>query len=875
MNLHSLLGNTIARKITIYVVFLSLFAVLVGTGLQLYLTYRQNMRQVYATLALIEASYLDSLVDSIWVYNDKQVRILLDGMLGLSGVEYVYISKEGTNSWSSGAIKSNSIIEKKLPLIYRGGNNHERLGTLYIVVGLDNVYRSLIAGTLFALVISTIVIFLTAGVILFIFRPLVTRHMTTIAHFVNNIDMAKEETTLKLQRPSLTGRKADELDQVVNAINNMGMNLRESIAKLKYSEARYRSLIENQTDLVCRFTPDGTFSFVNDVYCELFNISKKEIIGSKWKSLLVDDDVEFINEKLSVSLYKNPTAVIESRVRSGAGEIRWMHFNNSGIFDSQGNLLEIQSVGRDITDRKYAEEKERASRGFLVNILNNIGDPVFVKDDQHRLTVVNNAFCSTFGKPRGEIIGKTLVEDVPPNEQDHFLKIDRQVIRDGKENVCEETLTVQGSKSLTILTKKSLYVADNGEKFLVGVIRDITERKEAEEERNKLTTQLHQSQKMESIGNLAGGIAHEFNNMLAIIMGNNELIMEELPQGSLARESSEEIRIAGIRARDVVKQLLTFSRQDDAIKKVMDLTSIVQESMKLLRSSIPVNIKIEQSLSADTYSIMGNGTQINQLIINLCNNAVDALPENGGRITIELLNETIEIQQTKNQTKLNPGQYAKLIVSDNGMGMDTEILDRVFEPYFTTKNVGEGTGIGMAVVHGIVERHGGAIIADSKPGRGSAFTIFLPAYDGPPEQETDEQDILPIGDEYILYVDDETSIAKIGKRLLGGLGYRADSTTDPEKALAMVRKDPNKFDLLITDMAMPNMTGDQLVIEILKIRQDMPTIICTGYSAKISEKEAANIGVRSFIMKPINKSELATTVRKVLDGAKADNLENS
>jgi CheY-like chemotaxis protein len=321
-----------------------------------------------------------------------------------------------------------------------------------------------------------------------------------------------------------------------------------------------------------------------------------------------------------------------------------------------------------------------------------------------------------------------------------------------------------------------------------------------------------------------------------------------------------------------VKQLLTFSRQGNAVKKALDFTFVVQESIKLIRSSTPVNIKIEQNLSADTYPVMGNDTQINQLLINLCNNAIDALPVKGGLITIELLNETIDILQTKYQTKLKPGQYAKLIVSDNGVGMDKVILDRVFEPYFTTKDIGEGTGIGLAVVHGIVERHGGAIYVDSKPGQGTIFTIFLPAHEGLLEQETDEQDILPVGDECILYVDDEPSIALLGKRHLENLGYTAESTTDPQKALDMVRSDPIKFDLLITDMAMPNMTGDQLIIETLKIRQDMPTIICTGYSAKISEKEAADIGARSYIMKPINKSELATTVRKVLDSAKKSNL---
>ena len=539
---------------------------------------------------------------------------------------------------------------------------------------------------------------------------------------------------------------------------------------------------------------------------------------------------------------------------------------------------------KEITERKQTEEALRNSERFLRSTVDVLTDHITVLDDRGEIILTNKAYRD-FAAENG-IDPRTVSEganylavcDTASGEHSEEATPFAEGIREVLSGKCRSFKLEYPCHSPD---EKRWFVAhvtpfdEDGPRQVIVGHQNITERKQAEDERLKLEAQLQQSQKMESIGTLAGGIAHEFNNMLAIIMGNNELIMEELPHGSLAKESTEEIRIAGLRARDVVKQLLTFSRQNDAVKRVMDFKFVVHESMKLIRSSTPANIKIEQNLSADTYPVMGNETQINQLLINLCNNAVDALPEKGGTISIELLNATIDIQQTKHQKKLNPGQYAKLMVSDNGIGMDTAILDRVFEPYFTTKNIGEGTGIGMAVVHGIVERHGGAIAVDSKPGQGTTFTIFFPAHEGLLEQETEDQDILPVGDECILYVDDEPSLATLGKRLLERFGYTAVSITDPVKALDMVRADPNKFDLLITDMAMPNMTGEQLVIETLKIRPNMPIIICTGYSAKISKKEAADIGVRSFIMKPINKSELAKMVRKVLDGAKGDDFVKS
>lgn len=525
----------------------------------------------------------------------------------------------------------------------------------------------------------------------------------------------------------------------------------------------------------------------------------------------------------------------------------------------------------DITERKKAEIFFIEGRAKLKGALESMTDAVFISDADGNIVEFNEAF-STFHRLQSKKECFSALADWPSlldvySDDGTLLPLDMWVVskalrgKQGTHEVYKLQRRDTGETWFGSYNYAPIYNNEGGITGSVVVAHDITEKLQ-------IQAQLTQAQKMEAIGNLAGGIAHEFNNILSIIIGNNELVMEDLPEWSLARKSTEEIRIAGLRARDVVKQLLTFSRQDNTAKKVVNIRSLVHDSMKLIRSSIPANIEIRQALSDDVSPILGNDTQINQIFINLCNNTVDALPDIGGVLEVNLSNETVDEKHAKQYPSLQYGQYIKLVVSDNGIGMDKKTLDRVFEPYFTTKDIGKGTGIGMAVVHGIVERHGGSIIADSHPGQGTTFTIFFPAYEGPQEQETDNQNYLPTGEECILYVDDETSIAHLGKRHLESLGYKAESTTDPFKALEMVKTDPHRFDLVITDMAMPKMTGDQLIVEILKIRQDMPTIICTGYSAKISENEAKERGVSSFAMKPLAKSDLATKVRKVLDETK-------
>jgi nitrogen-specific signal transduction histidine kinase/CheY-like chemotaxis protein len=399
---------------------------------------------------------------------------------------------------------------------------------------------------------------------------------------------------------------------------------------------------------------------------------------------------------------------------------------------------------------------------------------------------------------------------------------------------------------------------------VLGVSIDITKNKQAEEERRNMEAHLQQAHKMESIGTLAGGIAHDFNNILEIIIGNTELALDDVQEWNTAKRNLKEIRIASLRAKDVVRQLLSFARKTRLEKKPTKIAPIVKESLKLLRSSIPTNIEIRQNIPTDVDTILADPTQINQVLINLCTNAGHAMTD-GGIIEIILKNVEFGETATAQYPDLNPGRYVNLTVSDTGHGVSKEEIDRVFDPYFTTKEVGKGTGMGLAVVHGIVKEHNGMITLESKPGKGTTFSIFFPGVEKDAVIESEPAEKLPTGNEKILFIDDEPSIVNMARQMLERLGYEVDTKMSSIEALGLFRSNPNQFDLIITDMTMPLMTGDKLVIEILNIRPDIPIILCTGFSEKIDEKKAKAIGAADYIEKPLHKHDFAFRVRKVLD----------
>ena len=391
------------------------------------------------------------------------------------------------------------------------------------------------------------------------------------------------------------------------------------------------------------------------------------------------------------------------------------------------------------------------------------------------------------------------------------------------------------------------------------------ELKDQIKEARQMQTKLASSEKFQALGQMASGVAHDFNNILSGIMGYAEMALYDIPEKSRARKSIEQVLKASNRAEDLVKQILAFSRQSDQERKPIQVHHIVKEALKLVRVSLPTTIDIRQNISTHGTTVLADPTQIHQILMNLCTNAHHAMREKGGVLEVSLAPVELDKTEVDDYPDLKPGSYLKLSISDTGDGMDSSTMQRIFDPYFTTKEKGLGIGMGLSVVHGIVKRHNGAIKAFSKPGKGTTFHVLLPRIEKEIEYKTEALEPLPLGKERILFVDDEKALIDLGKQMLERLSYKVVSRTSSVEALEAFRANPHKFDLVITDMTMPNMTGDELAEKIMAIRTDTPIILCTGFSERITEEQAKKMGIREFVMKPLVMSDLAKTVRRVLD----------
>jgi PAS domain S-box-containing protein len=543
-----------------------------------------------------------------------------------------------------------------------------------------------------------------------------------------------------------------------------------------------------------------------------------------------------------------------------------IQFTANMIKDEAGRPLYMLSSFLDITARKRAQEAldlEREKFRILIEE-SPLGASLIGKDGHY--DYINPKFVEMFGYTLEDIpTGRDWFAKAHPDPQ-YKNQVISTWINDSKEAKVGESrpriFHVRCKDGSEKIIKFRPVTMAEGDQFVI--YEDVTEQKHLE-------AQLQQSQKMEAIGTLASGIAHDFNNILSAIVGNAEIVMlHELPKGHPAWNSIEQMHKAAGRATNLVRQILAFSRQKEEEFKKISIRTIVNEFVTLLRASLPATIEIHRELTARSDTVMGDPSRIQQVLMNLCTNAAHAMHKSGGILGLGLSDIGLDSKEANTYPGLRPGAYLRLSVSDTGQGMSPAVKERIFEPYFTTKQVGEGTGLGLAVVHGIVKSLNGAITVESKPGKGSVFNILFPKIVGRSKAEIENHETVPTGVERILMVDDEKSLTVTGKRLLEGLGYTVTAKNSSSEALEDFRQDPDQYDLVITDMTMPDMTGDKLAREIMDIRPDMPVILCTGYSELITEESAKEKGIRELVMKPLVTGQLAKTIRRVLDGSDGD-----
>ncbi|OPZ24984.1 MAG: Blue-light-activated protein [Deltaproteobacteria bacterium ADurb.BinA179] len=631
--------------------------------------------------------------------------------------------------------------------------------------------------------------------------------------------------------------------------------------RLRESEEKFRDLAEKSI-VGIYLLQDRRFRYVNEEMTKIFDRTVEEMIDHmELQEAIYPEDLPQVVQNVRQQNARGFKSMHhEFRIVTGKGEVRNVEVLSSRTL-YQGKPAVIGTL-LDITQQHRAQEELRR----LSTAVEQAAEDIIITDPEGIIQYVNPAFEKITGYSRAEAIGRNPRFLQSGRHDSAFYKRLWDTLRDGRiwtghlidrrkdGDIIEEDTTIS---PLTTSTGKLMgYVA---------LKRDVTETV-------RIEAQLRQAQKMEAIGALAGGIAHDFNNILGALMGYAELAKFKTTDKDIL-PYLERILKACDRSRDLISQILTFSRRREQSIQPVSVTPIVKEAMKLLRSTIPATVEIRQVYTTRHDMVLADPTQIHQVLVNLCTNALYAMRNREGILEVRIEERQCSGDAPQGAPELKEGAYLQMTVSDTGEGIDPALKDRIFDPFFTTKKVGEGTGLGLSVVYGIVRDCGGAIAVESKPSQGTVFTIYLPLLDADGSAEEKKTEEIPRGRGRILLVDDEETIASLGREILSSLGYEVAVRYSSYDALEAFRAHPDRYDLVITDMTMPNMTGVGLARELLKLRPDLPIILTTGYSASINEEEAKKIGIREFLMKPVSLAELSRAVKAHIAASKGSGAE--
>ncbi|MCB2225606.1 MAG: PAS domain S-box protein [Desulfarculaceae bacterium] len=609
---------------------------------------------------------------------------------------------------------------------------------------------------------------------------------------------------------------------------------------------------------------EGRYLDVNQAFLDQTGWSREEVIGRTTDELGIRPDPS--ERQWMIERLREQGSLHDMEMKRHTKDGRELDVLFSGTIVEIAGVEYLLSLVQDITQRKAAEQALAESEEQYRLLVSTAQDAIYIIQDA-KLVFANPMVERVTGRSAEELAGIPFSEVLHPDDRALARKRykDRVAGKPTPDNY--PMRVISGDGKVRWIQASAVHLSWKGRPAILYIARDITEQR-------RMETQLRQSQKLEAVGTLAGGIAHDFNNILAAIMGYAELSLGETQPGGQVALNLEQIITACLRARDLVSQILSFSRHSKHRLQPMQLAGVVEEVMRLIRATTPSNIDLHSNLDQESW-VLGDPVQIHQLLMNLCTNATQAMEDRGGDIWVTVRRTHLSPGDELAGSNLLPGPYVRLSVADNGPGISPSAKERVFEPFFTTKEPGRGSGLGLSAVHGIVQGHHGAITLEDRMGGGAVFHVLLP------EAEQQQAEAPPLsepprsrGNERLMFVDDEPALVEVASNILSKLGYQVEAFTASPEALDAFRSDPMAYDLVITDQTMPRLTGAALVRELKAIRPELPVIIATGFSHQLSPRQAREIGVAAFVMKPIATYEIAQAVRKALDQAQGQAPED-